>query len=109
MQAAEQAVLEHGVLRSDLARLLGPADSSNFEGERPQIAQQVEVLCCVKQQIDKTEEFLLIDPRSLCGTSLGHGESSGLGDIMGQWVVIGDVTVKRRQGCILPLQPPTLL
>lgn len=61
----------------------------------------------MKQQTGKTEAFLLLDPHSLCRTSLRDAEDSGLGDIVGEWGVI-DV-MKREQGCFLALQFPAQL
>lgn len=56
MQAAEQVVLKHEMLRHDPARLLGTADSSYSSlkvGGPDSSASKVH--CCAKQQTGKTE------------------------------------------------------
>lgn len=49
-----------------------------------------------------------MEPRSICRTCLGHAESSGLGDLIGERVAIGGVVVKRKGGG-LALQSQTWL
>lgn len=72
------------------------------------MTQQVEALRCVKQQTGKTEAFLLMDLRSLCGTSCRGAEGSGLGNIIGERFVIDDVVVEEI-GLVFSTSVPTQL